>query len=131
MTAADILDRLDTPILARLIYRYFYTGPLGGASARLARIIRNHAQGLPILSFAEVLDEYLTQTFGLAETNDPAIAAENAKTLKAARASFWKALNGIGDPEHVEGLIRYAHAKELSECIAETIARRKGVDVES
>lgn len=125
MTADDILDRLDTPVLARLIYRYFYTGPIGGASTRLARIIRNHAQGLPIMSFAEVLDEYLTETFGLTDTTDEAIAAQNAKTLKVARAAFWKALNGIGDPENVDGLIRYAAKKELSDCIAETIARRR------
>ncbi|AFU86625.1 hypothetical protein D869_gp289 [Caulobacter phage CcrRogue] len=123
--ASPVEERLDPTILAPLIYRHFYNGPVGGAAFRLARIIRNHAMGLPILSFAEVLDEYLNAKLGLNDSADPEIRAENERTLKTARAAFWKALNGIGDPEHVDGLVRYAQAKSLSECIAETLEKRR------
>lgn len=129
MSAQDQLDqiteRLEPNALSLLIYRYFFNGPIGGAKTRLAKIIKNHLLGLPIMSFAEVLDEYLVQTLGLNASTDPTITAVNDRVLKTERALFWKALNGVGDPGKVDRLIAYAEAKELTECITETILRRK------
>lgn len=121
----ELEERLDPQTLADLIYRHFYNGPVGGARQRLARIIRNHVLGLPIMYFQEVLDEYLTSALALNDSNDPVIRAENQKALADARALFWKGLNGVADPVHVDGLITYAATKELTACIADTIARRK------
>ena len=111
-------DRLDPPVLQKLIYKHFYNGPVGGAALRLAKIINRHAQGLPIMPFEEVLNEFLVQRLGLNETTDPKLAAENKEALAAERASFWKALNGKVDGGIVYDLIAYARAKDLYECLS-------------
>ncbi|AXQ70024.1 hypothetical protein HOU03_gp244 [Caulobacter phage CcrSC] len=114
-------DRLDPPVLQKLIYKHFYNGPVGGAALRLAKIINRHAQGLPIMAFEEVLNEFLVQRLGLNETTDPKLAAENKEALAAERASFWKALNGKVDGGIVHDLIAYARAKDLYECLTEKV----------
>ncbi len=119
------LSRIDTNALSGLIYRYFYNGPIGGASTRLAKILKNHILGLPIMTFKEVLDEFLVQSLALNESSDPAIRADNERRLKAERTLFWMALNGLGVTSRVDDLITYSAAKGLSECIAEAISRRK------
>lgn len=124
-TADEMLEALDTNVLADLIYRHFYNGPVGGAKTRLARIIKNHVLGLPIMSFKEVLDEFLVQTLGINDSPDPAIRKDNERRLKAERTLFWMALNGLGVTSRVDDLIRYAAAKDLSACIADALARRK------
>ncbi|AXQ68340.1 hypothetical protein HOT99_gp277 [Caulobacter phage CcrBL10] len=112
--ASEIEERLDPKLLAPLIYRYFYNGPVGGAAQRLARIIRNHAMGLPIMTFDEVFAEYLADRFGL---DEDAIAAE--------RAVFWKAMNGMGEPDPIDRFYRYAQAKELLDCVKVTLEKRR------
>ncbi|AXQ69475.1 hypothetical protein HOU02_gp250 [Caulobacter phage CcrBL9] len=114
-------DRLDPPVLQKLIYKHFYNGPVGGAALRLAKIINRHAQGLPIMAFEEVLQEFLVRRLGLNETTDPKLAAENKEALAAERATFWKALNGKGGGGIVFDLIAYARAKDLYECLTEKV----------
>lgn len=92
----------DVAALKDIIYKYFYNGPIAGASARLSRIIHNHLLGLPLLTFDEVLNEFLMSHM------------PDDFELKDSRAAFWRGVNLAegGDPEIILRLEEYIGRKE-------------------
>ncbi len=92
-------DDIDVQALQKVIWQYFYGGPLAGASARLAKIIKNHLAGEPLLSADEVLDEFLATEFG--------------EDIKAGRGAYRRAENGVegSDPDIIRRFKAYTTAK--------------------
>lgn len=111
-------DRLDRETIRKLIYLYFYNGPVGGASQRLATILRNHLLGVPLMSFEEVLSEFLREHFRYAQSDE---AAE-----KEARSKFWRGINRVegyeGEFDILDVFEDYARRKSLYECIEQKVA---------
>lgn len=101
---------IDVDDLSDLIYYQFYNGPMGNATRRLATIIKRHLCGEPILTFDEVMNEYLEREVGEDERH-------------VAKASIWKALNkSVGSIDaHLDAFVAFAKAKKLYDCIKERV----------
>lgn len=101
---------IDVDDLSDLIYYQFYNGPMGNATRRLATIIKRHLCGEPILTFDEVLSEYLEREVGEDDRH-------------VAKASIWKSLNkAVGSSDtHLNAFVSFAKDKKLYDCIQERI----------